>query len=352
MRDRRIEEALDSLIGSRTPGLQYLVLNSAGPVFEYNAGSADLLRREPMNGATTLNAYSMSKTITAAAVLLLVQAKAVGLDDPLARYLGTGPYGPAVTIRQLLSHTSGIPNPIPLRWVHPAAQHASFDETAALRAVLRAHPRLSSIPGSRFAYSNIGYWLLGQVVANVTGAPFPSFAVEHVLRPLGAEQYLSYAIPDLKRHAQGYVEKYSVTNLFKRFLIDRALIGTYEGRWLRIEPHYVNGPAFGGLIGTARGFGLFLQDQLRVQPVLWRGETRNLFFSQQSTHTGRRIPVTLGWHMGTAGKSDFYFKEGGGGGYRCMMRVYRSAAIATVIMTNATGFNATETLNAVDSFFL
>jgi D-alanyl-D-alanine carboxypeptidase len=47
-------------------------------------------------------------------------------------------------------------------------------------------------------------------------------------------------------------------NLLKRLLIQRELIGSYEGRWLRLKPHYVNGPSFGGLMGTARAFGKFL----------------------------------------------------------------------------------------------
>ena len=353
MQHGTVEAVLDSLIGSRTPGFQYLVLNSTGLVFQYNGGLADVRHHRFMNESTTLNAYSMSKTITAAALLLLVQAKSVGLDDQLVRYLGSSPYGPSITIRQLLSHTSGIPNPLPLRWVHPTSRHESFDEAAALSAVLRANPRLSSSPGSRFAYSNIGYWLLGQVVERVTGDAFSSFVCEHIFRRLEIpEQDLSYAIPDFARHARGYLEKYSATNLFKTFLIDRTLIGTYEGHWLRIEPHYVNGPAFGGLIGTARGFGMFLRDQLRAKPILLGDNTRDLFFSQQSTDTGKPIPMTLGWHIGTSRKSDFYFKEGGGGGFHCMMRLYRSSAIATVLMANAAGFDVNRTLSTVDGFFL
>jgi D-alanyl-D-alanine carboxypeptidase len=353
MQDRKVEAVLDSLIGSRTPGVQYLVLNSTGPLFQYNAGFAGIRDRRPMDEGTTLNAYSMSKTITAAAVLLLVQGKALGLDDQLARYLGSAPYGPDITIRQLLSHTSGIPNPIPLRWVHPISQHENFEEGAALSAILRGHPRLLSCPGFRFAYSNIGYWLLGQVVERVTGANFASFVCEHVFRRLEIrEEDLSYVIPDFARHAQGYLEKYSATNLFKRFLIDHTLIGTYEGRWLRIEPHYVNGPAFGGLIGTARGFGIFLRDQLCASSILFADESRKLFFSQQHTDGGNPIPMTLGWHIGTAGKTNFYFKEGGGGGFRCMMRVYQCSGTATVIMANATGLDVRRTLNTVDTFFL
>jgi CubicO group peptidase (beta-lactamase class C family) len=194
---------------------------------------------------------------------------------------------------------------------------------------------------------------LGQVVERVTGAEFASFVCEHVFQPLEIrKEDLSYVIPDFAQHAQGYLGKYSVTNLFKRFLIDRTLIGTYEGRWLRIEPHYVNGPAFGGLIGTARGFGIFLRDQLCAKSFLFGDDIRNLFFSQQHADGGSPIPMTLGWHIETAGKSVFYFKEGGGGGFRCMMRVYRSSGIATVIMANATGLDVKRTLSTLDSFFL
>lgn len=141
-------------------------------MFEYDSGLADIRRQVPMDPGTSLMAYSMSKTITAAAVLQLVEAGKVGLEDAVDRYMGSNPYGPDVTVRQLLSHASGIPKPIPLRWVHEAARHETFDEDAALAAVLRAHPRLSSQPGTRYAYSNLGYWLLGKVVERASGEAF------------------------------------------------------------------------------------------------------------------------------------------------------------------------------------
>ena len=80
--------------------------------------------------------YSMSKTITAAAAMQLVQDRKLGLNNPVADYIGALPYDGSITVHQLLSHTSGIPNPIPLRWVHLTAQHQQFDERAALDARL------------------------------------------------------------------------------------------------------------------------------------------------------------------------------------------------------------------------
>ena len=141
-------------------------------------------------------------------------------------------------------------------------------------------------------------------------------------------------------------------NLAKRLLIDRQFIGSYEGAWLRIEPHYLNGPAFGGLVGTARGFGALLQDQLRPRSVLFDNPARELLYTAQRTAARRVVPMTLGWHMGDLNGIPFFYKEGGGGGFHCEMRVYRVNRVATVVMTNATGFDVKGCLNAQDREFL
>lgn len=352
---------LNALAGRQTPGLQYLALRADGPLFEHCAGVADVAAGRAMDAATTLNAYSMSKTITAAAVLRLEQAGALQLDEPAARYFepsGIGfSFDPSITIRQLLAHTAGVPNPIPLRWVHLAARHAEFDEAAALSAVLRAHAKPAAAPGERFLYTNIGYWLLGPIVERAAGQPFERYVVEQVLAPLGiTPEEMSYGIVDPSRQAAGYLEKYSLMNLLKGFLIDRELVGGYEGAWLRLQPHYVNGPAFGGLIGTARAFGKFLADQLQPQSALFDAATRARYFEPQRTRDGAPVAMTPGWHIGTLQGRRHFFKEGGGGGFHCTMRVYPAAGsdagLATIVLSNATAFNSNACLNAVDTNFL
>jgi D-alanyl-D-alanine carboxypeptidase len=350
----RLEPHLKALTAlTRTPGIQYLVVDATGILFEHAAGWADLRRRIPLDAGTTMMAYSMSKTITAAAALQLVEAGRIALEDRVDRYVESFPYGPKVTVRQLITHTSGIPNPIPLRWVHLAARHASFDENAALAGVLRKHPRLSFEPGSKYAYSNIGYWLLGKVIERASGETFTSYIVEHILRPLSiVPRDLGYTLVDPAQHATGYLEKYSLINLVKGLLIDRDLVGDYSGRWLEIRSHYLNGPAFGGLVGTARGFGAFLQDQLRDQCVLFNETTRRLFFAPQQTTRSAAVAMTLGWHIGELQGSRVFYKEGGGGGFHCMMRLYPSVGLGTVAMTNATGFDVRGFLDRIDASLL
>lgn len=344
---------LKTLIANhRTPGLQYLVLDSHQTLFEHYDGWADISRQRPMEPPTTLMAYSMSKTVTAAAVLSLVQAGRLGLDDSLQRWVPENPYGPAVLVKQLLAHTAGVPNPLPLRWAHRVEHHGRFDEPTALGAVLSDNPRLSFTPGG-YAYSNIGYWLLGRVVEAASGETFGGYVKQHLLSPLGIEAgALGYEILDATRHATGYLGKYSLMNLAKRVLLDRGLIGGYESRWLSINNHYVNGPAFGGLVGTARAFGTFLQDQLARHSQLFDDRTRDLLYETQQTQNGKAVPMTLGWHVGDLAGQRFFFKEGGGAGFHCMMRLYRSKRIATVLMTNATGFDVKNCLNRMGQEFL
>lgn len=337
---------------AKVPGVQYLVTGPSGVIFEYATGWADLGESRPMNLATTLMAYSMSKTITAAAVLQLADLGRLRLDDPASSYVDCPPYDSRITVRQLLTHTAGVPNPIPLRWAHLVADHADFDETAALLKQLEANARLSSSPGEKYRYSNLGYWLLGPIIARAGGKPFSAYVTEHVLSPLGALPELGYSVSTAAPHATGYLEKYSFLNVVKRLVMDQDLIGDYQGRWLEINGHYVDGPAFGGLVGNARGFGKFLQDQLRTQSVLFGDRTRELFYEPAHTLDATEVAMTPGWHIETLEGVRYFFKEGGGGGFHCMMRVYRDRGIGTVVLTNATAFNVGNTLDVLDGQFL
>ena len=345
---------LNQCVRSGVPGLQYIAVSADRVLFEYAGGWADIQGKKAMTLDTTQMAYSMTKTFTAVAVLQLAEQRKLSIDDEIDRYLPNVAYhGHGIAVRQLLNHTSGVPNPIPLRWVHLAAEESSFQEAEALATVLRENPDLAFEPGRKFAYSNIGYWLLGKVVEQVTGQSYPNYVRGNILQPLRlSAQEMDFVIPDESRHAKGYLKKYSLMNLVKGFVIDRKLLGGYEGHWLRLNSHYLNGPAFGGLIGTARGFSRFLQDQLRSESVLFGLETKRLLETRQTDGAGRPIPMTTGWHVGETHSVAYFFKEGGGGGFHCEMRIYPTMGIATVVMANSTEFSSTAFLNRVDSTFM
>jgi D-alanyl-D-alanine carboxypeptidase len=349
---RQLECSLKALVQTdRVPGLQYVVVDATSRLLEVCAGSAQL-RTRPMTADTTMMAYSMSKTITAAAVLQLIERGRLGIDDVITKYLPWQPYGDGITVRRLLSHTAGIPNPLPLRWVHAVSPGTAFDEHAALLEVVRRHPKLTARPGTRFAYSNIGYWLLGSLIEQISGEAFASYVGSQVFAPLGLTAgEMAYEIRDSARHASGHLRRWSLFALVSPFLIDRDLIGGHTGRWLEIRPHYVNGPAFGGIVASARSFATFLQDQLRAHSCVLGRQARSLMVERQRIPRGE-IPMTLGWHVGSLGPDRYYFKEGGGGGFHGMMRCYKERGFGTVLMVNAATFNVSRALDAADARLL
>jgi D-alanyl-D-alanine carboxypeptidase len=353
-RDTRVSRYLDDkMAASKYPGMQYVIVNSNRRLYEYDGGFSDVERRIPMEPTTTMMAYSMTKTFTAVGVLQLVERGKVSLEERVLHYVPSIPYGSFVTVRELLSQTSGIPNPIPLGWVHPASKGASFDEADALQTVMAANPRLSFTPGAKYAYSNISYWLLGKIIEAASGQPYEEYLERNVFAPLGlSAAQAGFKITDPSCHAKGYLARRSFMNLLKRFFVDGQFIGKNEGRWVHILDNYVNGPAFGGLVATARGISVFLQDQLGEHSVLLSPQTLRLFYSQQRAEEQGLVAMTLGWHIGEIDGYRYYYKEGGGGGYHSEMRIYPEKNLGSVIMVNESSSSCVQTQDAADREFL
>lgn len=350
---KELETHLNKYLTRTTPGIQYIVVDEHVTIFEFAGGWADIQNQKPMCLNTSLMAYSMTKTFTALAILQLAAQGKLNLDDTLRSYLPNCPYPDDITIRQLICHTSGIPNPIPLKWVHPVEAHENFDEHAALAQVLQNNPRVSFEPGSKFAYSNIGYWLLGMIIETITKQAYSIYVSDHMLAQLGLQpQELGFLIPDLAKHAKGYLGKYSVMNLVRGLITDANIWGGYEGKWLQVKNLYVNGPAFGGLVGSAPSFARFLQDQLKENSALLNSGFKEMFYTEQKNNLGEAIGMTLGWHIGNLKGIRYFFKEGGGGGFHSEMRIYPIQKFASVIMVNSTEFNSNVSLSNLDKIFL
>ena len=163
------------------PGLSVAVVQDGKIVKEQGYGLADL-KGKPAGPDTVYGLGSCTKPITAVAVLKLVEAGKVRLDDPAARYVpGLPAAWQAITVRQLLTHTSGLPNyRLSINYHHLAGYTAP---DSALKLV--GHKRLDFAPGSRYEYSNTNYHLLGQLIESVSGQPYARFLDAQLFRPAG-----------------------------------------------------------------------------------------------------------------------------------------------------------------------
>jgi CubicO group peptidase (beta-lactamase class C family) len=351
-REDQVQNKLASMSSAAGPGIQYVVTNKAGVLYEHSSGLADVKNNTPLSLRHAMAAFSMTKTLTAIAILQLAEQGMLDIDAPVSRYI-KHPYDQGIAIRQLLCHTSGIPNPVPLKWVHLAKDHQGFNEPAALEQVLKENSELNNPPGEKYGYSNIDYWMLGGVIESVSGEGYSAYIRKNILQRLNvSSNEIDFDYSEAAPHAKGYLEKYSFMNLIKSFVTDKAVWGDYEDNWLHIKEVYVNGPAFGGAIGTARAFSAILRDLLAERSILLNNESRELLFTTQKTRSGKEINMTLGWHVRNLDGTRYFYKEGGGAGFHSEMRLYRSQGLASVLMTNQTSFNTRKALNKLDISFL
>lgn len=346
-----LTRVLDACVGRSTPGLQYVRVDGNGIRFEYAAGLAEVSGQRPMTRAHALMAYSMTKTITAIAVLQSVEAGSLALDTPLDDVLPRTAYaGHGITVRQLLDHTSGLPAPIPLRWVHLVQDSEGFNEHAAFERITHTHARLLARPGERFVYSNLGYWLLGHILERVHDRPYARLVHERIAVPLGLdERTFGFEHGVLAWPATGYLARWSMLDLIKGFVTDARFWGGHEGRWLRIRDHAPDGPAFGGLSGSASVFAAILCDQLQPESRLLGASARRLLAEPSRLSNGAAIPMTLGWHVRTSPSGTTLFKEGGGAGFHAEMRLYPERGTGSVVMSNSTTFETRRLLDRLDA---
>lgn len=171
----------------KVPGAQATVLFANGFTWQGAYGWADIKAKRPMTSADLFDVGSITKTFISAEVLWLASQGRLALDDPLSRWLPAYPGAAAITIRELLSHTSGL---------------ADYFDNAKLLGLISANPAkrwtpqalLPYIgkplfrPGTDWRYSNTNYLLLGLVVQAVEGRPVEAVLKDRFLDPLGLSQ--------------------------------------------------------------------------------------------------------------------------------------------------------------------
>jgi CubicO group peptidase (beta-lactamase class C family) len=318
----------------KIPGAHYLVVNAEGNLLELRAGARDSIAAEAPRADDLWMTGSITKAVTAVATLQLAERGRIQLDDPLSKHLPDHPYGDDVTVRQLLTHTAGVPNPAPLKWFFIDGE--DFDRAAKLAELLEANPGLADAPGERWRYSNLGYWLLEAMIERVTGEDYAEHVRASVFRPLGVpdDDVRFDRVPEA-RAVRGHSPRWGATNLVfytlsaSRFWIEAS--GGYS-RHARIR-HW--GRAYGGLSCTAGALGALLKDLLRDEPKLLSRASVDAMFEPQSASTGA-LDHALGWVTGEVAGQPYRGKQGGALGFFGNVRVYPAAGLATVFLANRT----------------
>jgi CubicO group peptidase (beta-lactamase class C family) len=181
---RKVEALLPPHVGACV-----LAVDGGKVVFEHAYGVADVDSKTPCAPSTNFRIASVSKQFTATAVMLLGDHGKLSLDDPLTKFFpGFRDYGKKITIKHLLTHTSGLPA---YEDLIPKGTTLQLDDLDVLHLLMDTQqPRFP--PGQKFEYSNSGYTLLGLIVEVASKKPFHIFMTDDIFSPLGMNESVVY----------------------------------------------------------------------------------------------------------------------------------------------------------------
>jgi D-alanyl-D-alanine carboxypeptidase len=316
------EIAAKALTESGTPSLSLAIVQSGKVAYQKAYGKS---RLDPATDAQPDMRYSIgsvSKQFLAGAILLLVQDGKLSLDDQVSRYLPNLTRAGEITIRQLLSHTSGYQDYYPQDYVAPFMQQPVTPESILDQW---ARKPLDFDPGTRWQYSNTNYAVAGRIVERVTGGPFFAFLAKRILRPLG----MTSAI-DLDEQTLGPSDAAGYT----RFALGPPRPALPEGRgWLY---------AAGELAMTAHDLALW--DVALMEHKLLKPASLEAMTTPMRLRNGTPTNYGLGVSVSNANGHARLAHGGAVSGFVSSNTVWPDQGAAVVVFANADGSGAPGTI--------
>lgn len=294
-----------------------LVARDHEVVFEKAFGYQDINSRTPMTLDSCFNLASISKPLTATAILMLYEQELLDLDEDISEYLPDFAYE-GITVRHLLTHTSGLPDYIEL-----AEEHWDNETTfsnADIPGLLAEHgSELAFSPGSQYDYSNTGYALLALIVARVTQEDFPVWMQNHLFKPAGMKKAYVLNPKNIYSKVPCRVSAYTRETGSERLVPDK--LGYLDGIF-----------GDGGVVASARD--LFAFDQALYDEKLVSDETlQETFKSEQAG--GKDTGYGLGWAV----YEDYVYHGGAWEGFQHYFTRYYQQGNTSVILSSVDNEN-------------
>ncbi len=320
----------------RVPGVAVAVVQRDRQVYEHGCGTADLATGRRFTVDTACHWFSMTKVVSVTAAMRLVEGGRLDLDAPVHEYLpGVLPATfDAVRVAHLAQHAAGLPNPLPLRWVHPTGAPIP-DQRAFLAAHLRRVRKPRFEPGSQARYSNLSTVLLGEVLTAVTGTPYVAHIRASMLAPLEMHNsgFIYDETGDAPR-ATGYQPGPRVLDPALRAFFPDGVVGERAGGYVGLAPFEMDAPACSGLIGPVTDAARFLTLHTTDNDLLSRASARRM---ATIAVRGKPYDLGLGWFQPVDDRgADWVEHFGGGGGFWNVLRLYPDRDLGIAVMGNTT----------------
>ena len=297
------------------PSVTVAVAHQGKIVWEEGFCCADVERRVPATPHTLYSLASISKPITATALMVLVERGQIDLDKPIDDYLGaarvTARIGNAsdATVRRVANHTAGLPLHAMFFYQDEPGSRPALEDSISRYAVLVAPP------GEAHVYSNIGYGLLERAIERSSGTSYAQFVADEVLDPLRLRESV---VPD----------KEDLEQAATRYWGDRV-----------VPPNETDTKGAGSVFMSAHDlvrFGMFhLHGQLQGQKrqILSRSTIESMR-ETQPLKNGSRVGYGVGWFVGEKHGLQYFGHNGGRAGAATVLAIYPEAEAVIVVLGN------------------
>lgn len=312
---------------THTPGCSVGIARGSDVLLTRGYGMADLETGAPITGETIMESGSVAKQFTATAVVLLALDGKLRLDDPVRKYIPEMPeYDRPITVRHLLTHTSGLREWSSLvgiaGWPRGSRAHSQAD----LLDVVFRQKALNYPVGDYYSYTNSGYAIAMSLVERVSGKKFQEFSQDRIFRPLGMT------------HTQWRDD-------FTRIVPGRAQAYSREADGWHLEMPFENVIGPGGLLTTA-GDWLAWNDAL-TKGRLFPGHADSLTRQMRLT-SGREIPYALGLFVGQYRGVPEVQHSGSTAGYSTFLARYPERGnLSIAVLCNSAGAPAGQYVHGI-----
>ena len=287
------------------PGLSLVVVKDGKIVKAAGYGLADRQLNVAVTPDTVFKIGSVSKQFIATGIMLLVQEGRLRIEDPVGKYLqGTPAAWTPITIRHLLTHTSGL--------VREAPGFDPFKIQTDAEVIASSYNQpLHSAPGDKWEYSNLGYYALAEVIRVVTQRPWSEYLEEKVFIPAGMlDTRTTTTTEAVPRRAKGYTDNDSPRD---------------AADWPAVRP---SGAFLSTVLDLAKWDAVLYTSRVLSEP------TRRQMWTPVTLNDGTSSPYGFGWHLGSADGHRAVFHGGGLPGFIASFARYVDDRVTIAILMN------------------
>jgi len=306
------------------PGVALAVIRDGKVIKSKGYGAANVETNTPVTNETVFKIGSISKPIIAMGIMLLVEEGKISLDDKVGKYLdGTPDTWKDITVRHLLSHTSGI-----IREA-PGFDPGKIQPDADVIKTAYQSP-LVFTPGEKYQYCNVGYFSLAEIIRQVSGKPWGEFLTERIFKPFGMNS--------------------TRTTTFDEIIPNRANGYSFSGSKLSNAEVYLALRPSGAFLSTISDL-IKLENALAERSFL-KAETRKMMWTPFKFNDGKDSNYGLGWTIDKVNGRNRIGHGGSLNGFKSYFARFVDDGITVIVLTNLAQVDPSELSKGVAAQYI